>query len=140
MVSLFPPRSLSGHGELLANVFAIDAAKDGDGVADYVLPPPAQGKDLAEPPPLKKTQDGDDKAGQANGSLAVDEEAQLAERTGWAPRFGSGDADDADSQQDTNFDHQTWVEGKLDDKFFGGRYAHLSPSLLHLQLSSSVWI
>ena len=52
-----------------------------------------------------------------NGSADPDEKARW-ERVGWAPRFGSGDvgADD----ETTMLDHQTWLEGKLDDKYFGG--------------------
>lgn len=39
-------------------------------------------------------------------------------RTGWAPRFGGGDSQNNGGP--TLLDHQTWVEGKLEDKWFGG--------------------
>lgn len=39
---------------------------------------------------------------------------------GWAPRFGDGLP--ADLDMNTNLlDQSTWVEGKLEDKFFGGK-------------------
>lgn len=53
----------------------------------------------------------------ANGTADVSEKARW-ERVGWAPRFGSGDAEVDD--ETTMLDHQTWLEGKLDDKFYGG--------------------
>jgi hypothetical protein len=44
------------------------------------------------------------------------------ERTGWAPRFGNGEADATESFAD----HQTWIEGKLDDRFYGGMFPSIS--------------
>ena len=41
-------------------------------------------------------------------------------RTGWAPRFG-WPADSAMGGESL-LDHATWVEGKLPDKFFGGKF------------------
>ncbi|KAI5285229.1 hypothetical protein KEM54_000739 [Ascosphaera aggregata] len=45
------------------------------------------------------------------------------DRTGWAPRFydaaKDGIMNDAD---DTLLDHQTWLETKIDDKFYGGAH------------------
>lgn len=53
----------------------------------------------------------------ANGK--VEEDSRYArDRTGWAPRFGQGDP--ADDAGPTLADHQTWMEGKLDDKWYGG--------------------
>lgn len=55
-----------------------------------------------------------------NGALDEDENQRWIERAGWAPRFGNG----AESVEgETLADHQTWIEGKLDDKFFGGIYS-----------------
>lgn len=46
------------------------------------------------------------------------------DRTGWAPRFGKGE--DAESVVGESFlDHQTWVEGQLPDKFFGGKLSNV---------------
>ena len=40
-------------------------------------------------------------------------------RTGWEPQFGNLN-DSLGVTADIGGDHQTWVEGSLDDKFFGG--------------------
>jgi hypothetical protein len=82
----------------------------------YDLPPPSTAGALAAEGPVK------DKDGKplANGHTeAEDENARWIERAGWAPRFGNGDSG-ASVEEDNPADHQTWVEGKLDDKFFGG--------------------
>lgn len=50
-----------------------------------------------------------------------EEEARWIERTGWAPRFGSG-ASVTSIEAETLADHQTWLEGKLEDKFYGDWY------------------
>lgn len=65
-----------------------------------------------------------DKEGKAvtNGALTHDEQDLWVERTGWAPRFGNGDP--KDDEGPTLLDHETWLEGKLEDKFFGGKYKH----------------
>jgi hypothetical protein len=54
----------------------------------------------------------------ANGHMSPAEEAQWVEKAGWAPRFGQGDS--ISSEAADGLDHQTWLEGKLEDKFFGG--------------------
>lgn len=41
------------------------------------------------------------------------------DRTGWAPRFGQGD--EKDNEGPTLLDHQTWIESKLDNKWYGGK-------------------
>ncbi|KAI1971335.1 Tricalbin-2 [Ophidiomyces ophidiicola] len=54
-------------------------------------------------------------------SVELTEEQRWArDRTGWAPRFHSED-DDADDGE-ILLDHQTALEGKLDEKFFGDWY------------------
>ncbi|KKY24469.1 putative membrane bound c2 domain protein [Phaeomoniella chlamydospora] len=85
-----------------------------DGTPDqYDLPPPS--KDGA----LEVTSADVNGEGKANG--VVDEDQRWArDRVGWAPRFGNGDAEDDDGA--TLLDHQTFLEGKLDDKFFGDWY------------------
>ncbi|KAI5359326.1 Putative C2 domain, synaptotagmin-like mitochondrial-lipid-binding domain, C2 domain superfamily [Septoria linicola] len=53
-------------------------------------------------------------------------------KVGWAPRFGNpGDADDEDDGRD----HQTFLEGKIDDKFFGDWY-HNAGLIIFACLSS----
>jgi hypothetical protein len=56
----------------------------------------------------------------ANGALTRDEKDRWVERTGWAPRFGNGDP--KDDEGPTLLDHETWLEGNIEDKFFGGKY------------------
>ena len=52
----------------------------------------------------------------------MDEDLRWArDRTGWAPRFEVPKSDD---DEGTLLDHQTFLEGRLDDKFFGGVYHH----------------
>lgn len=59
----------------------------------------------------------------ADDQLAEDEKARWVERTGWAPQFGFGITKDTDGE--TALDHQTWLEGRLDDKYFGGKLFNL---------------
>ncbi|KAK2756132.1 hypothetical protein FQN54_005540 [Arachnomyces sp. PD_36] len=51
----------------------------------------------------------------------TDEERWAADRTGWAPRFEHQKTQEEDDEP-TLLDHQTWIEGKLDEKFFGDWY------------------
>ena len=68
-------------------------------------------------PPSPTTQN---KPTQANGHLHQDDKSRYEERVGWAPRFGQGSITEAEAEE-SPLDHQTWVESKLDDKFFGGK-------------------
>lgn len=54
-----------------------------------------------------------------NGHMQQDESARFVAKTGWAPRFGQGSIS-AEEAQESLLDHQTFLESKLDDKFFGG--------------------
>ena len=56
----------------------------------------------------------------ANGHLSHDDAAQY-EKTGWAPRFGTGSITETEAGESL-LDHQTFLESKLDDKFFGDWY------------------
>ena len=83
----------------------------------YDLPTPSTAGALAAPPPAK----GENGKLLTNGAAAAfgeDEHKRWVERTGWAPRFGNGEPVEVEAFAD----HQTWVESKLDDKFFGGRF------------------
>lgn len=72
---------------------------------------PSPTKEGALPPPSASTIDG--KA--PNGHIEEDER-WARDRVGWAPRFGHPQDDD-----ETNMlEHETWLEDKLQDKFFGG--------------------
>ncbi|KAL8832693.1 MAG: hypothetical protein Q9191_000094 [Dirinaria sp. TL-2023a] len=86
-----------------------------DGTPDqYDLPPPTT--DGAVPPSPTTPR----KPGAPNGHIHHDESAQFVEKTGWAPRFGQGSITEAEAEENL-LDHQTWVESKLDEKFFGGQ-------------------
>jgi Ca2+-dependent lipid-binding protein len=82
--------------------------------------------------PATSTPEGP-KAKQANGAPPVDEYAR--DRVGWAPRFGTGEH--AEDDGDTLLDHQTFLESKLDDKFFGDWY-HNTGVIIFACLSS--WV
>ncbi|KAI9784218.1 MAG: hypothetical protein M1816_001040 [Peltula sp. TS41687] len=75
----------------------------------YNLPPPDKGGALAvtfERMP--------------NGEIKAEDDNDRWEQTGWAPQFGFGITKDTDGE--TALDHQTWLEGRLDDKYFGDWY------------------
>jgi len=94
----------------------------------YDLPAPTTAGALAIPAPAK------DKSGLpltngTNGYIDADENARWIERAGWAPRFGNGASNDS-VEGESFADHQTWVEGKLEDKFFGGKFGRSSAQFL----------
>ncbi len=55
----------------------------------------------------------------ASGVVDKEDYESWVARTGWAPRFGTGDP--KDDEGTSLLDHETWLEGKIDDKFFGGK-------------------
>ncbi|KAK4552899.1 Tricalbin-2 [Recurvomyces mirabilis] len=90
-------------------VAALVTDEGGDGVPDYDLPPPSKAGAIAA---TAVTTD-------ANGHVAPDELDKYS-KVGWAPRFGN--PGDKEEDAGTMLDHQTFLEGKLDDKFFGDWY------------------
>ncbi|KAK5013480.1 Tricalbin-2, partial [Cryomyces antarcticus] len=85
--------------------------QDDGRTAGYDLPPPTTAGAL---PPPTSTTPGEP---HAHNALVADDKYA---RVGWAPRFGNpGEKEDDGS---TLLDHQTWLEGKLEDKFYGGLY------------------
>ena len=56
----------------------------------------------------------------ANGHIHHEEKEAFETKTGWAPRFGQGDLTEEEANVSL-LDHQTWLESRLDEKFFGGR-------------------
>lgn len=60
----------------------------------------------------------------ANGHMQQEETAQFVAKTGWAPRFGQGSITSEEAHESL-LDHQTFLESKLDDKFFGGTLSTL---------------
>lgn len=86
---------------------ALVSDQDDGQTAGYDLPDAGKGGAL----PASPTDEGTAPNGDAK-------EAEF-ERVGWAPRFGNpGDKD----EEGTMLDHQDFLEGKLDDKFFGDWY------------------
>jgi hypothetical protein len=67
---------------------------------------------------LPKDKDGKPIKPGSGGELQEGEKERWVDRAGWAPRFGQGVMLDAD---ESYLDEQTWVEGKLPDKFYGGK-------------------
>lgn len=65
----------------------------------------------------------------------TEEERWARDRTGWAPRFHR--PEDGMDEGDTLLDHQTYLETKLDDKFFGDWY-HNAGIIVFACLSS--WV
>ncbi|KAL8951760.1 MAG: hypothetical protein Q9222_002281 [Ikaeria aurantiellina] len=102
-----------------------------DGTPDqYDLPTPSKGGAL----PPSPTTNG--QTTQANGHLHHDDKSRYEERVGWAPRFGQGSITEAEAA-DSPLDHQTWMESKLDDKFFGD-WHHNSAVIVFACLAS--WV
>ncbi|KAK3697004.1 Tricalbin-2 [Vermiconidia calcicola] len=100
---------------------ALVSDQDDGQTAGYDLPPPSKEGALAAGSPTD-----------ANGTLAKDDDGVYS-KTGWAPRFGNpGDEDEG-----TMLDHQDFLEGKLDDKFFGDWY-HNAGVIVFACLSS--WV
>ncbi|KAL5118587.1 Tricalbin-2 [Pleosporales sp. CAS-2024a] len=90
----------------------VSDADDAAAPAPYDLPSPTTAGALAAPA--------------ANGhapELAADADADAKwARVGWAPRFGMPGADDPDPDDGTMLDHQTWLESRIHDKFYGDWY------------------
>ncbi|KAA6415895.1 MAG: putative transmembrane [Lasallia pustulata] len=87
-----------------------------DGTAEkYDLPSPNKERALAPPSPQS-----DDKPAATNGHVPEDEDAKW-KHFGWAPRIGPGSFTEADANESL-LDHQTWVESKLGEKFYGDWY------------------
>lgn len=104
------------HHEHKSKGVAIATDIDDGSPGAYDLPPPSTAGALAAP------EKGSKQSGQAVANGFVDdddEDARWIERAGWAPRFGSGDSGES-IEGESLLDHQTWIEGKIEDKFYGG--------------------
>ena len=86
--------------------------QDTKGPDDYALPPPStEGA-------LPVTANGD-----ANTNGVAGPQENEWHKVGWEPRFGTGETASLKEEEGrTLLDHQTWVEGKLDEKFYGDWY------------------
>ncbi|KAK6614513.1 C2 domain-containing protein [Botrytis cinerea] len=106
------------HHEHKSKGVAIATDIDDGSPGAYDLPPPSTAGALAAP------EKGTKQSGQAVANGFVDdddEDARWIERAGWAPRFGSGDSGES-IEGESLLDHQTWIEGKIEDKFYGDWY------------------
>jgi hypothetical protein len=110
------------HHEHKSKGVAIATDIDDGSPGAYDLPTPTTAGALAAP--VKGSKQSEQPV--ANGYIDDDEDARWIERAGWAPRFGSGDSGES-MEGESLLDHQTWMEGKIEDKFYGGR---LIPSVL----------
>ncbi|KAB8302889.1 hypothetical protein EYC80_006213 [Monilinia laxa] len=105
------------HHEHKSKGVAVATDIDDGSPGAYNLPPPSTAGALAAP--AKDAKQSDQPA--ANGYVDEDEDARWIERAGWAPRFGTGDSGES-IEEESLLDHQTWIEGKIEDKFYGDWY------------------
>lgn len=89
--------------------------QDDGSAPDYNLPSPSKAGAIS-PPPLSPSALSDGTA-----FTAPEDEEKRWDRVGWAPRFGMPGGDDEVNEEAMMLDHQTLLEGALDDKFFGGK-------------------
>ena len=97
---------------------------------DYDLPPPTAAGAIAP------TNGEVDKSTGVNG-IAPEDERWARDRTGWAPRFGDGMTAAEKADTSNLLDHQTFLESRLDEKFFGDWY-HNTAVIIFACLAS--WI
>ncbi|KAE8444609.1 hypothetical protein EG329_014440 [Mollisiaceae sp. DMI_Dod_QoI] len=121
------------HHEHKSKAVAIPTDIDDGKPGAYDLPPPSTAGALAPTGPPKDA-NGKPLTNGTAGQVDKEDEERWIERAGWAPRFGSGISDDS-VEGESLLDHQTWVEGKLDDKFFGDWY-HNTAVIVFACLSS----
>ncbi|KAF2815936.1 tricalbin [Mytilinidion resinicola] len=114
------------HHERNPKATALVSDVDDGKPSEFDLPPASKAAAITDDKPIAN--------GHANGHLPDDDSARW-ERVGWAPRFG--DLDNGDDEEGTMLDHQTWLEGKLEDKFFGDWY-HNTGVIIFACLSS--WV
>ncbi|EXJ83641.1 hypothetical protein A1O1_07265 [Capronia coronata CBS 617.96] len=91
--------------------------------------------DLPTPEPLavaESNRASGDASGATNGAPPEEEEDWT--KVGWTPRFGSGETQD-DQDGGNLLDHQTFLEGALDEKFYGDWY-HNAAVIIFACLSS----
>ncbi|KAK5228196.1 Tricalbin-2 [Exophiala xenobiotica] len=105
----------------------VGIATDLDGGPDqYDLPPP-------ESAAIAETANAPTAGGPGANGASLEEKEEWS-KVGWAPRFGSGETEE-DKEAGNLLDHQTLLESKLDDKFFGDWY-HNAAVIVFACLSS----
>ncbi|KAL1977493.1 hypothetical protein VTN31DRAFT_352 [Thermomyces dupontii] len=93
--------------------------RDATGPDQYDLPSTKKATEMAvkSPAPTEKS------TAPPNGTdeELTEDNRWAADRTGWAPQFAQPDTEEG-AEDETLLDHRTFLEGKLDDKFFGDWY------------------
>ncbi|KAF1846140.1 tricalbin [Cucurbitaria berberidis CBS 394.84] len=103
------------HHERNKNATAlVSDADDNSAATKYDLPPPSKAGAVDSPT--------DPDSIKANGHAPGQDDDARWERVGWAPRFGMPGSEDPDQDEGTLADHQTWLESRIEDKFFGDWY------------------
>lgn len=90
---------------------ALVTDRDGDGKPDYELPEDAKAG------VVEVTKDADGVA--TIDGKAAESGPVMGPQTGWAPQFGW--PNESVMEGESLLDHQTWLEGKVPDKFYGGK-------------------
>lgn len=103
------------HHERNKNATALVSDADESNTAPkYDLPTPTKAGAIDLPP--------DHHQQELNGHAPeLDSDARW-QRVGWAPRFGMPGSEHKDQDEGTLIDHQTWLEGRIEDKFYGDWY------------------
>lgn len=116
IISISLRASLSSRTRLVLFITVVDprlltaCIQQNEGAPENKDLPPA-----SSPDEIKKEDAGDAAAGKEQ---MTDDQRWARDRTGWAPRFMIENTED----EGTLLDHQTLLEGKLSDKFFGGTW------------------
>ncbi|RMZ68452.1 membrane bound c2 domain [Pyrenophora seminiperda CCB06] len=115
------------HHERNKNATALVSDADDNGPSQYNLPPPSKAGAVETSAQAK-----------ANGHVPEkgNDDARW-DRVGWAPRFGMPGSDEPIEDEASLADHQTWLEGRIEDKFFGDWY-HNTGIIIFACLSS--WV
>ncbi|KAL4771021.1 hypothetical protein BDW60DRAFT_71742 [Aspergillus nidulans var. acristatus] len=117
------------HHDREPKAIGVITDKDDGTPAPYDLPPPKSATTLLD----EKSQEP---AAEKKEEEVDDEQRWARDRTGWAPRFVHEETQE-EHDEATLLDHQTFLEGKLDEKFFGDWY-HNAGVIVFACLSS--WI
>ena len=60
--------------------------------------------------------------------------AEMGPQTGWAPKFGW--PSELATEGESLLDHSTWLEGRISDKFYGGKLAGTPPAKVFFDSST----
>lgn len=90
--------------------------RDDGSKPDYDLPEEDKAGVIETPPK------DDEKKTSAPGEIIPPE---MGPQTGWAPQFGW--PVESVMEGESLLDHQTWVEGKIPDKYYGGKLPNVGP-------------